>query len=133
MSNNKVSGTKFEDELAQYLFEWGWWVLKITSNKAGQPADIIAVRNGRAHLIDCKVLQGKSFPLSRIETNQQEAMNYWRECNNGDCYFAVKTDKGIFMYPYSVIQVYQALGRKSIPKDALERTQRIDEWVTRFI
>ena len=52
MSNKKI-GNGFETEFCEKLFQNGYWVHNIAQNAAGQPADVIAVRNGVAFLIDC--------------------------------------------------------------------------------
>ena len=64
--NNKEIGNKFEQELCEKLSEYGFWTHNLAMNKAGQPADIIAVRNTRAYLIDAKVCSSRGFALSRV-------------------------------------------------------------------
>ena len=54
MSNKKL-GNSFESELCEILSMYGFWCHNLAQNSAGQPADVIAVRNGKAYLIDCKV------------------------------------------------------------------------------
>lgn len=105
MNVNKKIGNAFEREFCEYLSSRGFWVLNIPQNAAGQPADIIAVKNKTAYLIDCKECTNNRFPLSRIENNQHSAMELWRECGNGEAWFALKvhinsfTD-AIFMIPH---------------------------------
>ena len=53
MSNKKI-GNGFEAEFCEKLFQNGYWVHNLAQNAAGQPADVIAVRNGVAFLIDSK-------------------------------------------------------------------------------
>lgn len=100
MSNRKI-GNGFEQEFAEILSRHGYWVHIIAQRSEGQPADIIAVKNGRAYLIDCKVCSTKrGFDLSRIEENQLFAMRLWSKCGNGSAWFAIKTDDGIFMVDF---------------------------------
>ena len=80
--NNKKTGSRFEYEVADRLREMGWWVHLLTQNSAGQPADLIAVQNNRAVLIDCKVCQNNRFRLDRIEPNQESAFKAWRWAQN---------------------------------------------------
>lgn len=87
--NNRRLGNAFEQMLAEDLKEHGFWVHLLTQNQAGQPADLIAARNGRAYLIDCKVCTSKGFRLSRIEPNQETAMTAWGRSGNGDGWFAL--------------------------------------------
>lgn len=133
--NNKRSGTKFEREFADYLFSKGFWVLNVQPNQAGQPADIIAVKNEKALLIDCKELKTKRFELSRVETNQEMSMKLWNECGNGDSFFAIKLLNGeIYMMPFSIIRLLKHDECKSFTVDWLKKSaQRVDQWVTRFM
>ena len=107
MSNKKI-GNDFEQELCEILANHGFWTHNMAMNKAGQPADIIAVRNKVAYLIDAKVCSSRGFALSRMEENQDLAMELWKECGNGQGWFALKvpTDE-IYMIPHFTIQAYQ--------------------------
>ena len=96
MSNKKL-GNSFEAELCEILAEHGWWSHNLAQNAAGQPADVIAVKDGEAFLIDCKVCSQGKFQYSRIEENQDLSMALWRDCGNGQGWFALKFDDGIFM------------------------------------
>lgn len=95
---NKKLGNDFEREFARYLMNNGYWVLNVPQRADGQPADLIAVKNEKAALIDCKVCSRKGFPLSRIEPNQRTSMSYWTDCGNGCGWFAIKrNDQKIYM------------------------------------
>ena len=96
MSNKKL-GNSFETEFAEILSNEGYWVHLLSQNAAGQPADVIAIRDGEAYLIDCKVCSQGKFLFSRIEDNQESAMELWRDCGNGVGWFALKFDDEIFM------------------------------------
>ena len=63
---NKKAGNLFEQEFCEILFENGFWVHNLAQNASGQPADVIAVKKGRALLIDCKVCDTNGFSFSRI-------------------------------------------------------------------
>lgn len=65
--SNKSLGNSFETELCNLLSVNGFWVHNFASKSEGQPADIIAVKDQKAYLIDCKVCTNNTFPLSRIE------------------------------------------------------------------
>ena len=88
--SNRKQGARFEKELAEMLSQHGYWVHCLQQNSAGQPADLIAVKNCVAYLIDCKVCTDGTFKLSRIEENQKLAMSHFRECNNTVGLFAMK-------------------------------------------
>ena len=96
MSNKKL-GNSFETELCEILSDHGFWVHNLAQNAAGQPADIIAVKEGEAFLIDCKVCSQGKFQYTRIEENQDLAMELWHNCGNGLGWFALKFDTGIYM------------------------------------
>ena len=87
---NKKLGNDFEQELCEILSEYGFWCHLLNANKSGQPADIIAVKNKTAYLVDAKVCSTKGFALSRMEENQDLAMELWKECGNGQGWFAIK-------------------------------------------
>ena len=55
MATNRKIGNSFETEFCELLFQYGFWCHNIAQNAAGQPADVIAVKNKTAYLIDCKV------------------------------------------------------------------------------
>lgn len=57
---NKIAGNRFEAELCGILAEHGFWAHNMAQNQAGQPADIIAVKDGWAVLIDCKLCSGNA-------------------------------------------------------------------------
>ena len=106
--NNKKLGSDFEQELCEKLSEYGFWCHNLAMNKAGQPADIIAVRNKKAYLIDAKVCSDRGFALSRIEENQELSMTLWEERGNGQGWFALKIPTGeIYMIPHVFLHAYK--------------------------
>ena len=96
MSNKKL-GNSFESELCEILSEHGFWAHNLAQNSSGQPADVIAVKDGQPFLIDCKVCSQGKFQYSRIEENQELSMELWRDCGNGIGLFALKFDTGVYM------------------------------------
>ena len=92
--NNKKTGSRFEYEVADRLREMGWWVHLLTQSAGGQPADLIAVQNNRAVLIDCKVCQNNRFRLDRIEPNQESASYLWGRAKNRDYLLVLKLNDG---------------------------------------
>lgn len=99
-TTNKKSGNDFEKELCEMLSEWGFWCHNMAQNAAGQPADVIAVKGKTAYLIDCKVCSNNRFSLSRVEENQHLAMEWWKQCGNGEAWFALKVNDEIIMIPH---------------------------------
>ena len=107
-TSNKKLGNNFEQLLCEKLSEYGYWVHNLAMNKAGQPADIIAVKNKKAYLIDAKVCSSRGFALSRVEDNQELSMNLWNERGNGQAWFALQIPTGeIYMIPHICILAYK--------------------------
>ena len=126
--NNKKSGNQFEAELCEILSEHGFWTHNFAQNSAGQPADVIAVKNGNAYLIDCKVCSNDKFALSRIEENQELAMKLWHDCDNGTGWFALKFGDNIYMVPYVALLVYRKLHSTITEKFVAEHYDNLGEW-----
>lgn len=111
---NKKIGNDFEKQFCQLLSDNDFWVHNLSQNSAGQPADVIAVKNSKAFLIDCKVCsKTKRFPLSRVEENQHFAMERWKECGNGEGQFAILMINEIFMISHDIIQEFSTRTNKS--------------------
>lgn len=111
MTTNKKLGNTFETKFCEILFAHGFWTHLFAQNQAGQPADVIAAKNGNSYLIDCKVCSGNGFPLSRVEENQNLAMELWKSSGNGEGWFALKIKEEIVMIPHFLIKtrsVYQS-------------------------
>ena len=130
--NNKTLGTGFEQELCEKLSEYGFWCHCMAMNKAGQPADIIAVRNKIAYLIDAKVCSSKGFALSRVEENQELAMTLWNESGNGQGWFALKvpTDE-IYMIPHFCIKAHKGIKSHLSFSEIHELGKPLGKWVAK--
>ena len=128
--NNKTLGNGFEQELCEKLSEYGYWVHNLAMNKAGQPADIIAVRNKIAYLIDAKVCSSKGFALSRVEENQELSMTLWEERGNGQGWFALKVPTNeIYMIPHVCIQGYKHVQSALSFTEIHELGKPLGKWV----
>lgn len=126
---NKKLGNDFEVDFCNLLFEKGYWVHNLAQNQAGQPADVIAAKNGKAYLIDCKVCSGNGFPLSRVEDNQDLSMDLWKSSGNGEGWFALKIGEEIVMIPHFLIKTrstYQSV--LSIPT-IYEHGVSLEKWI----
>ena len=88
--DNRTTGNRFEQDFAKVLSAHRFWAHVMQQNKAGQPADIIAVKGKFHTLIDCKVCENGVFPFSRVEENQRLAMKTFTKKANDLCYFALK-------------------------------------------
>ena len=130
--NNKTTGNNFEVELCDRLFGYGFWSHNMAQNKSGQPADVIAVRNKASYLIDAKVCSNNEFPFSRIEENQDLAMNLWKNCGNGIGWFALKInefDDEIFMISHYVMTAYRNRQKSLSAKEIVELGTPLEKWV----
>ena len=127
---NKKLGNDFEKELSEILYDAGCWVHLLNQNKNGQPADIIAVKDTTAYLIDAKVCTYEVFPFRRIEDNQQLAMDMWIECGNIEPYFALKCRNEIYMVGYTTIKDLMRNGKKQLNlEDMSKYGMRIATWL----
>ena len=117
MSNKKL-GNSFEAEFCDTLADEGFWCHNMAQNSDGQPADVIAVKNGEAYLIDCKVCSRDRFPFTRIEENQTLSMELWRDCNNGEGWFALQFSDQIYMVTFesmrNAMNGHMSLNRETV-------------------
>ena len=127
--NNRSLGNSFETELCELLSSYGFWVHPMRQDSSGQPADIMAVRNKVAYLIDAKVCSNNKFPLSRVEENQDLAMDLWRECGNGIGWFALKLGSQIYMISHYVMRAYKDKQYSLSANEIAELGSPIEKWV----
>lgn len=128
--SNKSEGTAFENELAEILADNGFWAHLLTQSREGQPADIIAIKNNRPYLIDCKDCKRDRFVLSRIEYNQELAMTLYHRLGNSFALFALKLSDGtVYIVPFAdLITLRQH--RASIGIAEMEKYgKRLDDWL----
>lgn len=128
MTNKKI-GNDFESDFCEILFENGFWTHNLAQNASGQPADVIAARNGKTYLIDCKVCSNQGFALSRIEENQDLSMELWKDTGNGDGWFALKVEEEIVMIPHFSIKAL--MREKSVLNltDIREYGVKLERWI----
>ena len=130
MSNKKL-GNSFEREFCEILSNNGYWVHNFAQNQSGQPADVIAVKNGKPYLIDCKVCTNGKFALSRVEENQALAMDLWEKCGGGVGIFALRVGDQIYMLSFSAIKYWERYRSTTVGEDDIKKLGwRIDDWMT---
>ena len=122
---NKKLGNKFEKELSEILYNAGYWVHLLNQNKNGQPADIIAVKNKKAYLIDAKVCSFEKFAFKRVEENQRLSMQMFIECGNTTPYFALKARNEIYMLSYKTIRDLISQGKKQLNFEEINKYSTI--------
>ena len=96
--NNKVLGNSFEKEYAKILRERGYWVTFLTPKKniGSQPCDLIAIKDDKPILTDCKTCKTHLFPINRIEENQRQAFKRYSKCGNTKFILAIKYNNRIY-------------------------------------
>lgn len=128
MSNKKV-GNDFEMEFCEILSKNGFWVHNLAQNQTGQPADVIAVRDGGSFLIDCKVCSTGRFQLKRIEENQQLAMQHWLDMGNDEAWFALKIENSTVMVRYSDLMLLKTVQSSLNKSEILKHGVMLEKWV----
>lgn len=104
--NNKQIGTAFEKRLVDTLASLGYWVHFMSPDARGaQPFDVIAVKYGLAHAIDCKTCKANSFSIKRLEDNQIMAFEKWKSCENLAPEIAIEHNGEIYMLNYDLLKV----------------------------
>ena len=131
MKSNKDKGTQFENEFASILSRHGFWVHLFQDNKNGQPCDVVAARNGRTHLFDCKDCEGEMFRLSRMEENQINAMQLFEMTGNSRGMFAVRfPGNRIYLVAYWELKALRDNGVKSISSEECRtRGTELERWL----
>ena len=132
--SNKKTGNAFEKELCNLLAKHGFWAYNFPNKTSGQPADIIASRDGTPCLIDCKVCENDSFDTTRLEENQINSMLLWRETGNGCGYFAFKLQDGTIRFATdSTIRFIAREKRVMNRSDILANSESIEDWLWWYI
>ncbi len=126
---NKKLGNTFETELCELLYAHGFWCHNMTQNSSGQPADVIAVKDHKAYLIDCKVCSKGRFALDRMEENQDLSMELWRDCGNGEGWFAVKVNDQIFMIPHFSVKAVRNVQSSMSETEIYEYGTPLERWL----
>ena len=129
MSNNKRLGNSFEAEFCEILFENGFWTHNLAQNASGQPADVIAARNGKTYLIDCKVCSNRGLALSRMEENQDLSMELWKDTGNGEGWFAVLIGEQIVMIPHFTVKALRAAQSHMNELELREYGTPLEKWL----
>lgn len=99
--NNKKLGTEFEKDTCFLFSALGYWVHFIVPDARGaQPFDIIAVKDGRAFVVDCKTCATHRLRVQRLEDNQHMAFQKWMRCGNVEPALAVLYNNNVYLISY---------------------------------
>lgn len=133
-NRNRKKGNTFEKRLCKLFAEQGFWVHNLAQNASGQPFDVIAVRDGTAVAIDCKVCSNDTFDPRRIEENQAYAMTVWHNKGNGGGWFAIElSNKQIVMLSFIVLESLTEHHKLIKREDILMFGITLDVWFKRYI
>lgn len=128
--SNRSDGTAFESIFCDLLAQNGFWAHNMAQKASGQPADVLAVKNGIGYLIDCKVCEKDYFRLDRVEENQESAMTLWKTCGNMGAYFAIRlADGSTYMVPFDDLQDARRRGIKSLRRRDLIFYPSLKQWM----
>lgn len=121
--NNKNKGSKFENFMGNVLAYNGFWAHVIQDKKNGQPFDIIAAKNGKPYVFDCKECESNTFRLSRMEPNQISAMNRWLETGNEEAFFMIKFCRNYHIYavPFRELNERRLAGVTSMTEEEIKK------------
>lgn len=131
-TDNRTLGGKFEQELSHVLADHGFWVHVMQQNKAGQPADIIALKGKFHTLIDCKLVSDDNgFPFDRMEDNQKFAMRMFQRKCGELCYFAIQLpDDSVWMVSLERLETLKGRGKKRLlDKEIRTQTWSLEKWL----
>ena len=120
LNNNQQRGKDLESRMTRYLQNQGFWVHFMHPAPDGsQPFDLLALNGDHLSLqilaVDCKTLDGKRFPLDRVEDNQRMAFEALNKRGIDATYFAIEMEYNIIHLVQSQ-RIMQAIdqGLKSI-------------------
>ena len=123
MANVKKIGNYYEKECCKLFADKGYWVHLLAYNPAGQPCDIIAVKQLSSVLIDVKHCSTHLFSFDNIRPNQHSTFTMAQE-KNIDCGFAIYNDELGWKW-LDYIYVVKNNNKKSV---RLEELEDIGRW-----
>jgi len=110
----------------------GFWVYHCQRGTHGEQAmDVIAMRNGVAYLIEVKHCESDSFPLSRVEYNQERTYDRWVQCGGTHVYFALYFERHKQLLFVPARYVMERLGESNADgKKSISYNDAVKEAVT---
>lgn len=127
--NNKLEGSRYEEKVAQILYDHGYWVTLLTASRTGQPADIIAIKGKEFALIDAKHCAKDRFELRRVEPNQIRSMTLLeKRSGNAVAAFVLGMSAGNYIVSWERVNDLMNQGIKSITLADCEELITLEEW-----
>lgn len=115
--NNKKLGTEFEKETCEFLAKRGWWVHFMSPDNTGaQPFDIIAAKNSKTVVIDCKTCVADTFNIRRLEENQIMAFRKWYSCGCDYAYIFIKHKGEVYVCAFGILDRLKSVNIKILEK-----------------
>lgn len=119
--NNKSKGNKFEENVAYKLAEKGFWatLLAGANHTGSQPADIIATKNNKFWIIDCKTLENKTgrFTIDRAENNQIAAYKKLYKVGSYNYFYYIIWQNDVYSVPMEdIIHADKSINVKNYPR-----------------
>ena len=108
-----------EKRVLEWLKENGYWAHLMLQGANGQPCDIIAVKEGKATLIDAKHCATKRFSLSRIEANQATSFDYAKKFGM-ECAFVCEHEGKLYVLKWDDV-----LRQRDLPSIELREEDRL--------
>lgn len=122
-------GSRVEHLFCDILYEHGYWTHNFANKTHGQPCDVIAVKNKKAYIIDCKHCKNDFFKLSRVESNQFWSMSMWYEMGNGYGWFAIYINKEFYMLSFKdIMYAFKTDKRQFTYEEIKEIAIPLEEW-----
>lgn len=119
--DNKIKGNKFEEDVAYKISKQGFWATVISGAKytGAQPADIIASKNNKFFIIDCKTLENKTgrFTIDRAESNQIRAYKKLYSVGSYNYFYYILWKNDVYVVPMEdIIHAEKSINVKNYPK-----------------
>ena len=126
--SNKRLGTRYEEKVAQVLYDNGYWVTLLTASRTGQPADIIAIRGNEIALLDAKLCTKDRFELSRVEPNQIRSMSLLEKRSYAIAGFVLGMSEGDYFISWGTVKELLEKGVKSLKQEDCREFITLEEW-----
>lgn len=113
MKNHEI-GKITEFKAAEFFSNHGYWVYQCPKTQAGQPADLIVVKDNKATLVEVKHCKSDRFSLSRIEPNQLTTYKFFKSKGNTSHKILIVFKSGVCLLDFKYIYIRKKLDEKSL-------------------
>ena len=113
MKNYEI-GKITEFNAAKFFSKHDYWVYQFPKTQAGQPADLIVIKNNKATLVEVKHCKSDRFSLNRIEPNQLTTYKFFKSKGNTSHKILIAFKSGVCLLDFKYIYIRKKLDEKSI-------------------